>query len=299
MPSDLLPAIAAFARVARHASFTRAADELGVSPSALSQSVRALERRLGVRLLDRTTRRVGVTEIGRRFLDQAGIGLDTIAGAIEAVNESRETPAGLLRINLPRVVADIVVMPYLAEFAAQYPDIVVDLHCDNNFIDLVDGGFDAGFRLGESLAQDVVALPIGGPLRLATFASPAYLAAHGEPRTPADLLAHRCACIRLGNDRGIMRWDYREDGRDMEVEVTPTTISNDGELLIGVARAGVGIGYHFERLVRDDLASGRLVPVLEAFWPTYGPFHLYYPSRLHMPRKLRVFADFLRERHGG
>ncbi|MET0617230.1 MAG: LysR family transcriptional regulator, partial [Luteibacter sp.] len=158
--SDLLPAIAAFARVAHHASFTRAAAELGVSPSALSQTVRALEARLGVRLLDRTTRRVGITEIGQRFLADARPGLDALAHAVDAVNESRDAPAGLLRINLSRVVADILVLPHLADFAAAYPEVTVDLHCDNIFLDLVDGGFDAGFRIGESLARDVVALPI-------------------------------------------------------------------------------------------------------------------------------------------
>lgn len=297
MPPDLLPAISAFARVAHHESFTRAAREMGVSPSALSQTVRSLEGRLGVRLLDRTTRRVGVTEIGRRFLAEAQTGLTAIARAVDAVDESREAPAGVLRINLSRVVADLVVMPYLGEFMDTYPDVVVELHCDNRFKDLVAGGFDAGFRLGESLANDVVAVPIGGPHRLATFASASYLQRYGEPRTPADLLAHRCACVRLDQERSLMRWDYAQDGRLIEVEATPSMISNDGDLLIEGARQGIGISCHFEELVRPDLDSGRLLPVLEDFWPTFGAFHLYYPSRIHVPRKLRVFIDFFRERH--
>jgi DNA-binding transcriptional LysR family regulator len=297
MSPDLLPAISAFARVAHHESFTRAARELGVSPSALSQTVRVLEGRLGVRLLDRTTRRVGVTEIGRRFLAEAQTGLTAIARAVDAVDESREAPAGVLRINLSRVVADLVIMPHLGEFMATYPDVVVELHCDNRFKDLVAGGFDAGFRLGESLANDVVAVPIGGPLTVATFASPAYLARHGEPRTPADLLTHRCACIRLDQERSLMRWEFELDGRIVEVEAAPSMISNDGELLVEGARQGVGIGTHLVEMVRADLDSGRLVPVLESFWPTYSAFHLYYPSRVHVPRKLRVFIDFFRERH--
>jgi DNA-binding transcriptional LysR family regulator len=294
MSSDLLPAIAAFARVAHYASFTRAAAELGVSPSALSQSVRMLERRLGVRLLERTTRRVGVTEIGRRFLDDASTGLEAITKAVASVDESRDRPAGLLRLNLPRGVADILIMPHLAAFTAQYPDVVVEFHCDNTFLDLVDGGFDAGFRLGESLARDVVAVPIGNPQRLATFAAPAYIERHGVPDTPADLLNHRCVAVRLAKDRTVLRWDFEEGGNLIEVEVNATTISNDGELLVAAARAGVGIGCHFEHLVRDELASGVLVPVLRDYWPTFGAFHLYYPSRMHVPRKLRVFIDFLR-----
>jgi DNA-binding transcriptional LysR family regulator len=297
MPPELLPAISAFARVAHHESFTRAARELGVSPSALSQTVRTLEGRLGVRLLDRTTRRVGVTEIGRRFLAEAQTGLTAIARAVDAVDESREAPAGVLRINLSRVVADLVVMPHLGQFMDTYPDVVVELHCDNRFKDLIAGGFDAGFRLGESLANDVVAVPIGGPHRLASFASAAYLARHGVPRTPADLLAHRCACIRLDQERSLMRWDFEQDGRLIEVEATPSMISNDADLLIEGARQGIGIGCHFEELIRADLDSGRLLPVLEAFWPTFSAFHLYYPSRVHVPRKLRVFIDFFRERH--
>jgi len=297
MAPDLLPAISAFARVAHHESFTRAARELGVSPSALSQTVRALEGRLGVRLLDRTTRRVGVTEIGRRFLAEAQTGLTAIAKAVDAVDESREAPAGVLRINLSRVVADLVVMPHLGEFMSTYPDVVVELHCDNRFKDLVAGGFDAGFRLGESLANDVVAVPIGGPHRLATFASAAYLQRNGVPSTPADLLTHRCACIRLDQERSLMRWDFEQEGRLIEIEAAPSMISNDPELLIEGARQGIGIGCHFEELVRTDLDTGRLMPVLENFWPTFGAFHLYYPSRVHVPRKLRVFIDFFRERH--
>lgn len=297
MPAELLPAIAVFARVAHHASFTRAAAELGVSPSALSQTIRMLERRLGVRLLDRTTRKVGVTEIGRRFLEEAQPGLAAIGRAIDGVDESREAPSGLLRINLPEVVARLVVLPHLGAFSAMYPDIVVELCCDNLFVDLVEHGFDAGFRLGESLAADMVAVPIGRADRIATFASPAYAAKHGLPRTPAELLDHRCACMRLDAGRSVIRWDYQEDGRYIDVEPTPALITNDGNLMVDAVREGVGIGQHFEPLVRGDFESGRLLPVLRDYWPSFGAFHLYYPSRVHMPRKLRVFIDFLRERH--
>lgn len=297
MSSDLFPAIAAFACVARHASFTRAAAELGVSTSALSQTVRTLESRLGVRLLDRSTRRVGLTEIGQRFLDDALPALSSLGAAMAAVTETRDAPAGLLRINLPRAVADILVMPHLTAFQARYPDVVVELHCDNRFVDLVAAGFDAGFRMGESLGKDVVAHPIGGPQRIATFVSPAYARAHGTPTTPGDLLNHRCVGVRLDHDRSPMRWDYMQEGRLMEVDTRHGMISNDDSLLLAAALAGSGVGCHFESMVSHHLASGALLPVLQDYWPTFSPFHVYYPSRMHMPRKLRVFVDFLRERH--
>src|ERR1035437_2034876 len=176
MPSiDLFPAIAAFARVAHHASFTRAAIELGVSPSALSQTVRTLEKRLAVRLLDRSTRRVGLTEIGARFIADSVPGLATVQGAIDALNELRDRPSGLLRLNLSRTAADILVMPHLADFLDAYPEVTIELHCDNALVDIVSNGFDAGIRLGENLAQDVVAVPLGGAHRIATVAAPRYL----------------------------------------------------------------------------------------------------------------------------
>ncbi|URL60135.1 LysR family transcriptional regulator [Luteibacter flocculans] len=297
MSPDLFPAIAAFACVARHASFTRAAAELGVSPSALSQTVRTLESRLGARLLDRSTRRVGLTEVGQRFLDEAQPALSGLTVAMAAVTETRDMPSGLLRINLPRAIADILILPHLADFQARYPDVVVELHCDNRFVDLVAAGFDAGFRIGESLGKDVVAHPIGSSQRIATFVAPAYARAHGIPATPADLLHHRCVGIRLEHDRSPMRWDYMLDGRLVEVDTRGCTISNDDSVLLAAALAGVGVSCHFESMVSHHLASGMLIPVLQDYWPTFSPFHVYYPSRMHMPRKLRVFIDFLREKH--
>lgn len=290
----LLPAIAAFARVAHHASFTRAAAELGVSPSALSQTVRSLERQLGARLLERSTRRVGVTEIGQRFLLDAQPGLATLAAAVEGVNELRDQPAGLLRLNLSRTAADIVVMPHLPAFLDAYPDITVELHCDNALIDLVAGGFDAGVRLGENLAQDVVAVPFGGGHRIATVAAPSYLARRAAPRKPEDLRAHRCLNVRLAG--GIYRWEFASKGRAVEIELAGPVISNDGELMLAAARAGMGVACTFEALVRDDLAAGRLVALLKPWWPSFPGFHLYYSSRLHVPRKLRVFIDFMQDR---
>lgn len=294
LPADLLPAIAAFARVARHASFTRAAAELGVSPSALSQTVRMLERRLGARLLERSTRKVGVTEIGLRFLRDTEPALAALAGAIDSVGDLRDRPAGLLRLNVSRTAADIVLMPHLVAFLDAYPDITVELHCDNTLSDLVGGGFDAGIRLGENLAQDVVGVPFGGPHRIATVAAPQYLAGRPMPQQPADLAAHRCLNARLAG--GMYRWEFACEGRVIEIDVTGPLISNDGDLLLQAIRHGAGIGCAFEVLVRDDIAAGRLVPVLPAWWPAFPGFYLYHSSRLHVPRKLRAFIDFMQGR---
>jgi DNA-binding transcriptional LysR family regulator len=293
---ELLPAIAAFARVAQHMSFTRAAAELGVSPSALSQTVRTLERRLGVRLLDRTTRRVGMTELGRSFLDNARPALAALARAVEGLDETRDKPAGLLRLNLSRVAADILLLPHVGDFADAWPDITLEMNCDNRLVDLVAGGFDAGIRLGESLAQDVVAVPVGGPIRMVTFAAPRYLAGRRPPQTPEDLREHRCLNFRLAAG-SLYRWEYTQGDRVLDVELPSALISNDGGALLHAARAGAGIAWAFEDAVRDDLASGRLMPLLEAWWPTFPGFYLYHPGRAQMPRKLRVFIDFLQARN--
>lgn len=291
---ELLPAIAAFARIAHHASFTRAAVELSMSPSALSQTMRTLERRLGVRLLDRSTRRVGATEIGQRFLDDAQPALAALASAIGSVTESRDQPAGLLRLNVSRTAADILIMPHLVDFLDAYPEIQVELHCDNAYVDLVGGGYDAGIRLGENLAQDVVAVPLGGRHRIATFAAPRYLEGRTAPRKPEDLQAHRCINVRLAS--GLYRWEYAHKGRAVEIAVPGPVVSNDGDLALHAARAGAGIACIFEAQVVDDFAAGRLVPLLKPWWPEFAGFYLYHSSRLHVPRKLRVFIDFMQER---
>lgn len=296
MSPELLPAIAAFARVAHHASFTRAAQELGVSPSALSQSMRTLEKRLGVRLLDRTTRRVGVTELGQQFLRGAQPGLEALAQAVEGIDEARDRPAGLLRLNVSRVAAELLLFPYLGEFAEAWPDITLEVVCDNRMVELVEGGFDAGIRLGESLAQDVVAVPVGGPQRMVTFASPAYLKGRTPPRVPEDLRRHRCLNHRLSTG-GLYHWEYAQDGRVLDIALAGPLISNDSGVLLAAARAGAGITSAFEGVVREDFESGRLLPLLEPWWPTFPGFYLYHPSRAQMPRKLRLFIDFLQARH--
>lgn len=294
MTPELLPLIAAFERVAHHASFTRAAAELGVSPSALSQNLRTLEARLGVRLLDRSTRRVGVTEIGQGFLLEARRGLATLATAVGGLDELRDQPSGLLRLTLSRTAADLVVLPHLTPFLEEFPAITLELDCDNTLVDLVASGFDAGIRLGENLAQDVVATPLGGPQRMVTVAAPRYLEGRVAPRVPADLMHHRCLNVRL--DGGLYRWEYAHKGRRVDIQVGGALITRDGDTLLSAIRSGAGIGLAFESQVQDDLSAGRLVPLLKAWWPTFPGFYLYHPSRVHMPRKLSAFIDFMKQR---
>lgn len=298
MSSDLLPSVSAFACVAHHASFTRAAAELGISPSALSQTVRVLENRLGVRLLDRSTRHVGLTELGRRFLQQAEPALAAMTAAFDGLIESRDKPAGLLRLNVSQTAAEIAVLPHMADFVAAFPDITLDLHCENEFTDLVTGKFDAGIRMGEKLTDGMVAVPLGGRLRLATVAAPRYLQGRELPRAPEDLRGHNCLQIRLPN--GPYRWKYAQKdarkNRELTVETHGPVYVNDGAVLLAAARAGVGIAVVMEVLVAEDLAAGRLVPLLESWWPSLPSFYLYHPTRVNTPRKLRAFIDFIQER---
>ena len=293
MAPELLPLIAAFERVAHHASFTRAAAELDVSPSALSQNLRTLEARLGVRLLDRSTRRVGVTEIGQRFLIDARDGLAALGKAIVGLEELRDQPSGLLRLTLSRTAADLVVLPHLTAFLEAFPAITLELDCDNALVDLVGGGFDAGIRLGENLAQDVVATPLGGPQRMVTVAAPRYLIGRVAPRVPADLMHHRCLNVRLG--AALYRWEYVNKGRRVDVQVGAGLIARDGDTLLSAIRSGAGVGLAFESQVQGDLVAGTLVPLLKAWWPTFPGFHIYHPSRVHVPRKLRALIDFLQQ----
>ncbi|MFC6840984.1 LysR family transcriptional regulator [Xanthomonas theicola] len=293
MAGHSLSAVIAFARVAHHASFTRAASELSVSPSALSQTVRALEARLGVRLLHRTTRRVGLTEQGAHFLQQVAPGLRQIDAAFQDLDLRRDRPAGHLRITLPRVAADLLVLPQLPAFVARYPQVQVELSIDPALTDLVASGCDAGIRLGECLARDMVALPIGPPQRQAIVATPDYFRRHAPPQQPQDLAAHRCIRHR-GSSGRVWAWEFTRDGRDFRVDVEGALLVNDSDVALGMARAGLGMAQLFDAAVADDVAAGRLVRVLEDWQRPFSGFHIYYPAREHLPPKLRVFVDHLR-----
>jgi len=293
MATQRLPAVFAFARVAHHASFTRAATELEVSPSALSQTVRSLEAQLGVRLLNRTTRRVGLTEQGERFLQQVAPGLQQIDAAFQDLDFLRDRPAGHLRINLPRIAAERLVLPRLPAFMARYPEVQVELFVDPSLADLVSGGFDAGIRLGECLAKDMIALPVGAMQRQVIVGAPDYFRRYPPPHTPRDLVAHSCIRYRRSNGR-LMLFEFTRDGRDFEVEVAGRLVANDSELSLQLAREGLGLAQVFESQAAADVADGRLVRVLDDWQAPFPGFYIYYPAREHLPPKLRVFIDHLR-----
>lgn len=295
MATHPLPAIAAFARVAHHGSFTRAAAELDVSPSALSQTIRTLEQRLGVRLFNRTTRRVALTEHGARFLAQVLPGLERIDAAFDDLDALRGVPSGHLRINLARVMATRTVMPRLALFQARYPQITLELYADDALSDLIAGGFDAGIRLGECLAREMVALPVSPPHELAVVASPAWLARHPAPRTPQALIGMACVRFRRMGSGRLHPWEFTQDGRDIEVEVDGRLIVNDGELARQAALAGVGLAQPLLAEVENDIASGTLVRLLADYTPPFDGLYIYYPAREQLAPKLRAFIDFLRE----
>jgi DNA-binding transcriptional LysR family regulator len=301
MDAAQLPALMAVAAVARHGSFTRAAEAAGMSTSALSQTVRALEAQLGVRLFNRTTRRVALTEAGAQFLARVQPALAQIEAAFEALDETRGEPAGTLRINLPRVASELLVMPHLAEFMTRYPQIRLELALDDGFADLVGEGFDAGIRLGESLAPGMVAVALGGPIRLAVVGSPEYFARHASPATPGDLDAHDCLHYRFATG-GVYRWEFAQPGQPgsvFDVITQGRFVTNDLRTMVRAAEQGLGLLHVIDDYVRAQLDDGRLVPVLETWCPSFPGFYLYTAGRAQMPSKLRVLIDFLREKRQG
>jgi DNA-binding transcriptional LysR family regulator len=292
-----LPAVAAFARVAQLASFSKAAAALGVSPSALSQTIRALETRVGIRLLNRTTRRVGVTEAGALFLQRVLPALEQFTTAFSELDELRGKPTGTLRISLPRMAMTTIIVPLLRDFCDAYPQIRLDLIADDRFVDLIGERFDAGIRLGERLAQDMIAVRATREQRMAVVGSPEYFERNPRPLQPPDLHQHRCLRFRFSSGV-IYRWEFGLGGQEFDIDVDGPLICNDNALMQAAAKQGVGLAHLMEDLVREDLASGALVRVLEDWCPPFPGFYLYYPSRAQMPLKLRVLVDFLASRCG-
>ena len=296
MSPEQLPAVAAFARVAQHASFTRAAAELGVSPSALSQTVRTLETRIGIRLLNRTTRSVGLTEAGSQFLARVLPALEVLGAAFGELDELRGKPSGVLRLTVPRIATGTVLAPILGEFLACYPEMSLDITLDDMLVDLVAGSYDAGIRLGERLAQDMIAVRVSPMQRLAVVGSPDYFQRHRRPAHPSDLHEQSCLRFRFPGSGALYRWEFGRDGPEMEIEVDGPLTANDVDLMLEAAKQGLGLAQVLEENVRLELKEGRLLRVLEDWCPTFPGFYLYYPSRAQMPLKLRVFIDFLTAR---
>lgn len=291
-----LSGLTALVAVADRRSFTAAAAHLGVTPSAVSQAVRALEERVGVRLVQRTTRSVGLTEAGERFVTQLRPSLDGVATAFESIGELRDGPAGTLRLNVPRVGYERVLEPLLPAFLAEYPWIRLELVIEDAFADIVASGCDAGIRIGEMLARDMIAVRIGDDERVAIVGSPSYFAIHGKPKRPRDLQSHDCIRYRRITSGEIYRWELTENGKDIEVAVDGRVTVNDGDAMLRLARSGLGLANVFESTAASDLASGRLVRVLDPYCPPFPGLFLYYPSRANIAPKLQVLVAFLRAR---
>ncbi|OJH42008.1 LysR family transcriptional regulator [Cystobacter ferrugineus] len=286
-------ALSPFLAIATHRSFRRAAVELGVSPSALSHSLRGLEEQLGVRLINRTTRSVALTEAGERLFARIRPAFRDIRDALEELNAFRGQPMGTLRINAARTSAQLALLPVVTRFARAYPDVRVEIRVDDGLSDIVAEGFDAGVRLGENLAADMLAVSLGPRQRSAVVASPEFFTRHAVPRTPWEL--RELPCIRYRFLSGVFyRWEFERDGEEVTVEVDgPLTLGDQG-FMIDAALDGLGLAYVFEELVRTLLEQGRLVRVLEDWCPDYPGFFLYYPSRRQLPVALRAFIDFTR-----
>lgn len=283
----------AFAAVARLRSFRKAAVERGVSASALSHSLRALEERLGVRLLNRTTRSVTPTEAGARLLERLAPAIGQIADALAELDQLQDVPAGALRINLPRPAARLVLAPMLGRFAAAFPRVQLEIVTDDGLLDIVGAGFDAGVRFGERLAADMIALPFGPPQRFVVAAAPAYLAAHGAPATPRDLERHSCIGRRFPSGSRYA-WEFAHEGRSFSVAVNGALLVDDDALMVRAALDGAGLAYVYHADVAEHLAAGRLQLLLADYAGAPSQYFLYYPSRRQMPPALRAFIDAVR-----
>jgi DNA-binding transcriptional LysR family regulator len=296
MPQENFNDLAAFAVVAKERSFTRAAAQLSVSQSALSQTIRALEERLGLRLLTRTTRNVSPTEAGERLLRTVAPRFEEIERELGALSALRDKPAGTIRITAGEHPAISILQPALKRILPDYPDITVELIVDYGLTDIVAEGYDAGVRLGEQVAKDMIAVRIGPQMRMAVVGSPAYFDRHPRPHTPQDLTAHNCINTRLPTYGGLFPWGLEKDGREVKVRGEGQLVFNHLGLRLSSALDGLGVAYIPEDQVLPYLAEGRLIRVLEDWCPKFPGYHLYYPSRRHSSPALTLLIEKLRYR---
>ena len=291
--------LSAFVAVAEEASFTKAAKRLGISNATLSQSVRSLEEQIGVRLLNRTTRSVAPTAAGERMLAQLRPLLDGFDAALESINAFREKPAGHLRLTVPPPVAKTMLAPALARFLAQYPDITIEVSVESRFTDIVAGRYDAGFRRGNVIARDMIAVRVTHDMRYAVVASPDYLARRGRPLKPIDLQAHNCVRFRLPSG-DFIPWEFDVEGKTIELHVDGSMVVDDPDLLVSAALEGIGVIYMIDEYVQPMLADGRLVSLLDdSARPPMEGFYLYYPSRRQNPAALQALIEFFRKEGRG
>jgi DNA-binding transcriptional LysR family regulator len=289
----------AFVAVAEALNFTRAAEKLGVSSSALSQLVRSLEERVGVRLLHRNTRSVSLTEAGDRLFQRVKPAVEELAAAMGQTSHLREQPVGLVRVHCFRTAADLYVRPILRSFHETYPDVVLDITVDDEVVDVVEGRFDAAIRIGEVIEKDMVAVRLGPDLRQVAVASPDYLARRGSPQHPRDLLSHQCIGWRWPGHERPYKWEFLENGQWFEVAVDGPIIANSKEFCLQAALDGVGIAFPTDQLSAPHIAAGRLVPLLERWSAPFPGFHLCFPAQRQMAAPLRAFIDAVRSKAAG
>jgi DNA-binding transcriptional LysR family regulator len=294
MRLNQLDGLVAFWKVAEHRGFTAAAAALEVSPSALSQAIRHLEARLGVRLLNRTTRSISLTEAGEAYLSRIGPALSDVHDAGEQLHALRGRPSGVLRINAARISTVMVLQPLLAGFLKAYPNVQLELINDEGYVDIVERGFDAGVRIGESVQKDMVAVPLGGPITVAVVASPDYFKRHPAPRHPSDLVHHNCVRFRFSGSGAIYKWEFQINGRLVEYDISGNLTINDSLFSVDAALEGIGLAYTFEQLALPHIQAKKLKRVLSSFSPTFPAFYLYYPSRRQQAPKLKAFVDYTR-----
>jgi DNA-binding transcriptional LysR family regulator len=290
-----LDGVEAFLSVAQHKSFRRAAAELGVTPSAISQAVRALEERVGAALFTRTTRSVGMTEAGERFLARAKPAFEELVAAGETARDLGRRPSGLLRLAVPRAVVPILLEQLIASFCEAYPEIELEIAASAQLVDLAAEGFDAGIRLGQFIAADMVAVRLSPPFRFIVVATPAYLDRHGRPERPEDLRHH--ACLRLRRSGGALAlWQFEDNARTLEVAVSGPLIAHDFPTILGATLEGVGLAQVPEPIASEAIAAGRLVQVLEPYASMTPGMFLYHPGKRQMMPKLRAFIDHVKSR---
>lgn len=283
--------------VSTHRSFRRAADELGMSPSAMSHAIAALEQRMGVRLFNRTTRSVSLSEAGEQFLARVRPALHEISAAMEAVNQFRDTPSGTLRLNATEGAVQMIMTPVVVEFLKRYPDMRLDIVTDTALVDIVADGFDAGIRLADSVPLDMIAVPCSPPLQFAVVGSPDYFTRHGKPRSPADLAGHNCIRTRFASGT-LYRWEFEKRGLQQIIDVNGPLTLDSHQLIVDAALQGIGLACTSEHSIAGHLAAGRLIPVLQDWLPPYPGLCLYYPANRHVPAGLRGFIDLVREVYG-
>lgn len=286
----------AFVAVGRERSFTRAAAKLGVSQSALSHTMRALEARLGVRLLTRTTRSVSPTAAGERLLQTVGPRFEEIEAELAAVRELRDKPAGTIRITATEYAADAILLPKLAKLLRDYPDIKVEIAIDYGLTDIVAQRYDAGVRSGEQVAKDMIAVRIGPDMRMAVVGAPAYFKDRPQPKKPQDLLAHNCIALRLPTHGALYAWEFEKGGRELKVRVEGQFTCNTTAQMLNAALAGLGLAYVPEGLAQPHLAKGRLKRVLADWCLPYSGYHLFYPSRRQSSAAFSLLVEALRYR---